>query len=170
MAAMRSGLQSFVSTNATARLPAPEGTARTAASKLAARDRNVPESTASATWRVAWSASPTESASACSAMKKALIVDSQTPAYVATPTLPYERTMFDSQVLPLVVLPLVVLPLAVLPLRLVVELRSLHPRMREPQMCDARALRVCMEAVRERPTGRRDGGGQTRGRACIVRS
>ena len=166
MAAMRSGLQSFVSTNATARLPAPEGTARTAASKLAARDRNVPESTASATWRVAWSASPTESASACSAMKKALIVESQTPAYVATPTLPYERTMFDSQVLPLVVL-----PLAVLPLRLVVELRSLHPRMRgEPQMCDARALRVCMEAVRERPTGRRDGGGQTRGRACIVRS
>ena len=141
MAAMRSGLQSFVSTNATARLPAPEGTARTAPSKLAARDRNVSESTASATWRVAWSASPTESASACSAMKKALIVDSQTPAYVATPTLPYERTMFDSQVLPLVVLPLVVLPLLV-----VVERRSLHPRMRgEPQICDARrALRVCM--------------------------
>ena len=152
MAAMRSGLQSFVSTNATARLPAPEGTARTAPSKLAARDRNVSESTASATWRVAWSASPTESASACSAMKKALIVDSQTPAYVATPTLPYERTMFDSQVLPLVVLPLVV----------VVERRSLHPRMREPQICDARALRVCMEAVRERPIGRRDGGGANR--------
>ena len=144
MAAMRSGLQSFVSTNATARLPAPEGTALTAASKLVARDRNVPESTASATWRVAWSASPTESASACSAMKKALIVDSQTPAYVATPTLPYERTMFDSQVLPLVVLPLVVLPLLV-----VVERRSLHPRMRgELQICDARALRVCMEAFR----------------------
>ena len=114
VAAMRSGLQSFVSTNATARLPAPEGTARTAASKLAARDRNVPESTASATWRVAWSASPTESASACSAMKKALIVESQTPAYVATPTLPYERTMFDSQVLPLVVLPLAVLLLRIL--------------------------------------------------------
>jgi len=48
--------------------------------------------------------------------------------------------MFDSQVLPLVVLPLVVLPLVV-----VVERRSLHPRMREPQICDARALRVCME-------------------------
>ena len=51
--------------------------------------------------------------------------------------------MFDSQVLPLVVLPLVVLPLVV-----VVERRSLHPRMREPQICDARALRVCMEAFR----------------------
>ena len=69
-------------------------------------------------------------------MKKALSVDSQTPAYVATPTLPYERTMFDSQVLPLVVLPLVT----------VVERRSLHPRMRgDPQRCDARALRVCIE-------------------------
>ena len=74
-------------------------------------------------------------------MKKALSVDSQTPAYVATPTLPYERTMFDSQVLPLVVLPLVVLPLVT-----VVERRSLHPRMRgDPQRCDARALRVCIE-------------------------
>ena len=160
MAAMRSGLHSFVSTNATARLPAPEGTARTAPSMLAARDRNVSESTASATRRVAWSASPTESASACNAMKKALIVDSQTPAYVATPTLPYERTMLDMLplvllplvVLPLVVLPLVVLPLVVLPLLPVFERRSLHPRMRgEPQICDARAVRVCMDA--ERPIG-----------------
>ena len=31
-------------------------------------------------------------------MKNPLIVESQTPAYVATPTLPYESTIFESQV------------------------------------------------------------------------
>ena len=97
-ATMRSGLHSFVSTNATARLPALEGTADRASSALVARDLNMSESRASATRRVAWSASPAASASVCSAMKNPLIVDSQTPAYVATPTLPYESTMFESQV------------------------------------------------------------------------
>ena len=155
VATMRSGLHSFVSTNATARLPALEGTARRASSALVARDLNMSESTALAARRVAWSASPAASVSVCSAMKKALIVDSQTPAYVATPTLPYERTMFDSQVfvpsagvagaaaallavLLLAVLLLAAVPLVVVPLAPVVERRSLHPRMRgEPQMCDA---------------------------------
>lgn len=146
--AMRNGLHSFVSTNATARLPALEGTARRASSALVARDLNMSESTAFATRRVAWSASPAARASVCSAMKKALIVDSQTPAYVATPTLPYERTMFDSQVFVpsagvttaavpalLAVLLLAAAPLVVVPLAPVVERRSLHPRMRgEPQM------------------------------------
>jgi hypothetical protein len=147
--AMRNGLHSFVSTNATARLPALEGTARRASSALVARDLNMSESTAFATRRVAWSASPAARASVCSAMKKALIVDSQTPAYVATPTLPYVRTMFDSQVfvpfagvagaapallavLLLAVLLLAVLLLVVLPPAPVLERRNLHPR-----VCDA---------------------------------